>query len=470
MIGRILSAILPAGLAALVVGLPLPAQSRTTGQVAAGTRFEAAYHVTDSGLPGPTVLLVAGIHGNEPAGVRAADQIRCWPIRRGKLVVLPRANPPALERARRYTPGTPPVRRDLNRNFPQTDRDKPRGAGAQAIWTLAKRIKPDWLVDLHEGYNYHGKSPNSAGNTIVFFPTPETREAAGLVFDAVNADIRTDARKFLLLRYPIKGCLARAAADRLGARVLIFETSFKEPISRRVRQHRFGPRKSGDRPIRAALYDAAGTNKGPAALEQDLRGAKDVVVHRVGPPELRPETLAQFDVLIMPGGKSRVQCKALGAAGRRAVRGFVRAGGGYVGFCAGAYLATLGAKNFLGILDARLLDVRHRLRGHGTVKIELTPAGRKILGERTGLIEIRYANGPLLTPARRSTLPDFETLAVYRSEVVGNGADKGVMKNTPAVAAGRFGEGRVVCFGSHPEYTPGLEPFVHRAVRFAAGR
>jgi len=473
----------------LLAATSITAQKRTDHTLAKGTRFETAYHVVESETPGPTVLIVGGIHGDDPAGARAADQVRHWPIGRGRLVVLPRANVPALSRACRCTPGVRAGASDLNRSFPRTDREAPRGEIAAAIWRLVETVKPDWLVDLHEGRDYRRRNPNSRGNTVIFVPTAETRPAAVLVLDSVNAAIDTDERKFLLLRYPTPGGLARAAADRLSARVLVLETTLRDPLSRRVRGHRimvhrllehlgmaagpadvfFGPRRPSDPAIRVALYDAEGTNRGPAALDRDLEGAAGVVVHRVGPAEIRAGALAPFDVLVQPGGKSSVQSRALGAEGREAIRRFVRSGGGYVGFCAGAYLATTSSRRYLGLLEARLVDAGHRLRGHGTVKIELTPRGRAVFGSRAGLIEVRYANGPLLRPAPKRGLAAFETLAFYRSEIVGNGADKGVMENTPAVAAGRFGKGRVLCFGPHPEYTRGLEDFVVRAVRWAAG-
>ena len=477
-------------------GPPASGQIRHSGRVAAGTGFETKFFVVDSGKPGPTVFIQGSVHGNEPAGARAAGQIRHWKVNRGKLVVLPEANRPALERNTRYIPGVRESLRDLNRNFPRTEKEAARGVAAGAVWDLVKEVSPAWVVDLREGADTHRTNPGSTGGTLVFFPDPETRKAVFRMQEAVNGTLPREEGKFMLKRYPSRGSLARAAADRLGARAVVLVTTRKDPLSLRVRQHRlmahrllehlamvdrctleeppgvdvlFGPRPERGRKIRVALYDASGTNKGPAALDRALKGVVDMEVHRVGPPEIRGGALSQFDVLIQPGGKSRHQSRALGERGRAAIRAFVRAGGGYVGFCAGTYLASCGAKRFLGILDARLVDVRHRVRGRGMVKIRMTAAGRGILGAGADPIEIRYANGPLLAPARRDAVPDFEVLAVYQSEVVRNGADKGVMQGTPAVVAGRFGTGRVVCFSPHPEYTGGLAYLIHRALRHAGG-
>jgi len=61
----------------------------THGLLAEGTVWENPYYIIDSGVAGPTLLLTAGLHGNEPAGYWAAEQIRHWPLARGRLIVVP---------------------------------------------------------------------------------------------------------------------------------------------------------------------------------------------------------------------------------------------------------------------------------------------------------------------------------------------------------------------------------------------
>ena len=65
--------------------------------------------------------MTGGIHGNEPAGARAADQIRHWPLKKGRLIVVPKANIPGLKAGTRYMPGESKLLHNLNRNFPMTD-------------------------------------------------------------------------------------------------------------------------------------------------------------------------------------------------------------------------------------------------------------------------------------------------------------------------------------------------------------
>ena len=147
---------------------------------------------------------------------------------------------------------------------------------------------------------------------------------------------------------------------------------------------------------------------------------------------------------------------------------FVERGGGYLGICAGAYLCTSGFDWGLKILKAKTVSP-HWQRGVGMVKMELTPAGRRILGDRTGLLDVRYANGPVITAASDGSLPDYEVWARFRTALSKNGTKPGEMLDSPAIAAGKCGRGRVVFISPHPEQTPGLEDSVGRAALWAAG-
>ena len=124
--------------------------------MAEGTRFATPYYVIAAKEPGPKVMIVGGVHGDETAGSKAAEAILEWTPRCGTLVVLPRANVPALKAKRRTIPDEPAATANLNRNFPRAGKDEPpRGTPATEIWQLVKQIKPDWLVDLHEGGDFN---------------------------------------------------------------------------------------------------------------------------------------------------------------------------------------------------------------------------------------------------------------------------------------------------------------------------
>lgn len=466
------------------------AQGNSSCLLAEGSVRQTRYYVIDSNRPGPLVMIVGGIHGNEPAGARAAEQIRAWQIDKGRLIVLPRANVPALTKRTRLTPDTPKELGNLNRNFPQTAGESPKCDLSKAIWSVVRAERPDWLLDLHEGYDFTQINGKSVGSSLIAAKTPEVTAQARRMLDAVNETIEDPNRKLVLKGPPVAGSMARSASEILEVKAMILETTYKDqPISLRTRQHRIMvhrllrdlamvshghdilvARSKPPETIRAALYDGGGVGRSLAILEEDLAKMERIVLRRVGEQEVAAGVLTQFDLLIVPGGSGSKQARALGNDGCRAIVKFVDNGGGYAGFCAGAYLASNNYTWSLKIIDARVIDRKHWKRGTGRVKIELTSKGRRFFKNKSALVDIHYANGPLLAPDEDPNIPDFETLARFRTEINKNGAPEGVMKNTPAMIAGRFGRGRVFCSSPHPEYTDGLENLIEKAIRWAARR
>lgn len=477
---------------------------RTQGLIAENTEWENPYYVVDSKVDGPTLLVTGGLHGNEPAGARAADQIRHWPITRGKIVVVPRVNTPGLQQNSRWLPGEPDATRNANRNFPkQDDPNEARSTPIKALWSFMQSQKPDWVVDLHEGFDFHVANSKSDGSSIIYLDQPEMQKIAAKIQADVNATIDNPDRKIVKLSKsgPIRGGLVRAAMERLGAKGFCLETTFSgQPLSTRTRQHRImvyrlmrelqmvedgsgnvmtSPSEAGR--VRLALYDAGGTgDNGVANFERIFREAPSFLLHHVGPADLRAGVLSQFDVVVFPGGSGSKEAAAIGDDGCAAVREFVKSGGGYIGICAGAYLATAKYDWSLGLVNANTFTGNRQIpgvgvksmwfRGRGTVQLQLTERGREILGNLPDLVEVRYANGPILSPAGKEDLPAYESLAFFRTEISKYAPQEGTMIDTPAIVAARFGAGRVMAISPHPEDTAGLEPLVERAVIWAAGQ
>jgi hypothetical protein len=205
------------------------------GVLAPNTRWETAYHLKESGLAGPKVMLVAGMHGDEPAPPLAAEAILQWQLRAGSLLVVPRASQPALAAGHRLTvDATHP---NLNRNFPRSAEGAPRGAMAQALWQLLQRERPDWLVDMHEGIGYHRAGDKSVGSSVIRSRSERARVISELLVRRINSTIRVPERRFDLLGPPAVGSLARAARERAGIHSMILETSTPDPLPVRVLQH-----------------------------------------------------------------------------------------------------------------------------------------------------------------------------------------------------------------------------------------
>lgn len=202
------------------------------------------------------------------------------------------------------------------------------------------------------------------------------------------------------------------------------------------------------------------------------KGAPALAVSPVTPEAIREGKLKDFDVLIHPGGSGGGQGRALEAPGREAVREFVRKGGGFIGICAGAYLATDDYEWSLGLIEARAIDRKHWARGKGTVEVELSPAAKEFFGTGAAPIAVHYAQGPLL--GRREwdnpRAPEYESLGIYRTGIAEKGAPEGIMPGTSAIVRTAYEKGRVFVFSPHPEMTEGLGFMVERAVTWVAKR
>lgn len=220
--------------------------------------------------------------------------------------------------------------------------------------------------------------------------------------------------------------------------------------------------------ISVAVYDDAGATSSKEKLIVALGKSDKFQVERLKAEEIRAGKLQDFRVVMLPGGSSSKQGATLGAEGREEIRKFVKGGGGYVGICAGAYLATNNYDWSLHILNAKVLDRKHWARGVADLEIALPAKGQELLGVTSDRLTLRYHQGPLLAPAGKEGLPEYRELASFAAEVAKNGAPMGVMIGTTAIAAADFGKGRVLCFSPHPELTKDQESLVHRGVEWAA--
>jgi putative intracellular protease/amidase len=224
------------------------------------------------------------------------------------------------------------------------------------------------------------------------------------------------------------------------------------------------------KPLRVALFNDDGAfGLGIPRITEQLGKTADIKTVKVTGKEIADGALKDFDVVIFSGGSGSKEAAALGDAGRENVRNFVREGSGYVGICAGAYLACTGFPWGLGVLNAKTVSPKWK-RGRGDVEIEFTPSAPEATGLSAGKKTIHYANGPIITADRRTGITPFEPLAFFRTELAENGSPKGAMKDAPAIVRGVFGKGRVISSSPHPEQTEGMERFAESAVRWAAGR
>ena len=140
------------------------AQSSDTYKIREGTGDESEVVVIDSGTSGPTAVVVGGMHGNEPAGYQAAAKMRDWSIDEGKLVLIPKSNPTALENDT-YTTDSG----NLNRQFPPGE--EPKTPLARAIWGVITDHDADVVFNLHSSKGIYKKDVGPDGVGQAIYPT-----------------------------------------------------------------------------------------------------------------------------------------------------------------------------------------------------------------------------------------------------------------------------------------------------------
>ncbi len=235
-------------------------------------------------------------------------------------------------------------------------------------------------------------------------------------------------------------------------------------------------RKNLETRIRVALFrQDPHDDEATATLNKLLDDSTACKCFHVSPEDIRSGGLDRCDVVVFPGGGGGAMAQSLGADGCQAVRDFVSRGGGYVGICGGAYLATAKYDWSLGLVNAKTLtgtinvpaqgERSMAARGAGVVKMELTTLGEQLFGQRSGPWDVQFSSGPVLSPADVADLPPYAPLAIYGTETWLHEQQRGTMIGTPAIVAAPFGQGRVILFSPHPETSEGLAGFMATAAR-----
>ncbi len=212
-------------------GIPGVTSVRTERLLREGTPWETYFYKTASPVEGPTVMVIGGIHGDERAGYLAADSIATWAIDCGTLLVIPRANIPAIRAGTRNAPGES----DLNRVFPGNPYGSETEKMAVEILAIMQEFKPSWVLDLHEAEFCERQFPGALGQTVLYPREARSLDVVEELVSLVNNSIYNEAYHFLVLR-GVAGGSAAEAADLIGSEALIVETCEQLSINERI-QH-----------------------------------------------------------------------------------------------------------------------------------------------------------------------------------------------------------------------------------------
>ncbi len=118
---------------------------------------------------GITLLVIGGIHGDEPGGFFApALLMDFYQITKGKVIVVPNLNPDSILAFRRG------IYKDMNRKFAVIKRNDPDFDNVQAIKELITNKEVDFIINLHDGHGFYREkwensifNPKAWGQTYV---------------------------------------------------------------------------------------------------------------------------------------------------------------------------------------------------------------------------------------------------------------------------------------------------------------
>lgn len=190
--------------------------------------------------------------------------------------------------------------------------------------------------------------------------------------------------------------------------------------------------------VNAFAHDAI-VYGGPGSCPEGCTDAAVTVTRLAGfdplvvtPDTFHPSLLEGVKVWVQPGGKAGQASNAMGSEMREQIKTFIHNGGGYVGFCAGAFIATkkVGTSSVTGLgIIPGTTKLYRQSSGNISIQAMLRPQG------------VRYwywEGGPRFVFSNT----EFKSVKVTSRYKVGNYI--GGIDTT-------YGKGRVSVTGLHPE-------------------
>lgn len=203
------------------------------GEIGAGSTYATPWRERRGVAQGPSIIVEAGIHGDEIAGILAVDDLAArLDVLSGAVVFLPRMNKPAVDAGERS------INRDLNHAFPgdPAGLDYESRLAAELMAWVGER-DADAVITLHESrYLHDGKNPKTFGQTVVYGVTPMP-EILPRVLDRANAKANDERERFRSNYYPITTSSTEQFVARYGMLGLCLETWRGHPIATRIRRH-----------------------------------------------------------------------------------------------------------------------------------------------------------------------------------------------------------------------------------------
>ena len=176
------------------------------GELPSGTKISIRAHVYRSTNPGPTVLILGGVHGDEINGVeivrRSIQKGLYEDLQCGSVIAIPILNIYGFINFSRAVPDG----KDVNRSFPGTTKGS---LASRVARSLTKKILPlvDFGIDFHTGGHSHYNYPQ-----VRYSKNDPTAQELAKVFGA----------KYTLGMKTIRKSLRKVALDQEKP-ILVFE-------------------------------------------------------------------------------------------------------------------------------------------------------------------------------------------------------------------------------------------------------
>jgi hypothetical protein len=148
-----------------------------------------------------TILILGGIHGNEPSGSKAILQlmndinINKVKINNNRIIFVPYVNYCALQLNKRQVPFIG----DLNRKFPISENYNEDNLNPIIKKIILLMKQSDFIIDFHEGWGFYKENTGSIGSTITPTNTIISNQVAELVYDNLNNTINDYDKTFTIL-------------------------------------------------------------------------------------------------------------------------------------------------------------------------------------------------------------------------------------------------------------------------------
>ncbi|WP_421763067.1 succinylglutamate desuccinylase/aspartoacylase family protein [Ekhidna sp.] len=180
-------------------------QNIPTARLPSGTVIEIPIFSYEAKKKGPTLLLMAGMHGDEINGVEIMRRIisqKLYKVSAGRVILIPIFNVFGFINFSREVPDG----KDVNRSFPGT---KNGSLASQFAYFLTDEVLPhvDFGIDFHTG-----------GKLINNYP-----QVRAMLDDEKNESLARAFASPFVINSPFRDRSLRKAAGKLGKSMLVYE-------------------------------------------------------------------------------------------------------------------------------------------------------------------------------------------------------------------------------------------------------